>query len=135
MKGTKMLKYFGAISVTFLAFAATAPAQAPALGLLDGLQKGQWTLKPRGSTGAGQQLCLGDPAILLQIRHAQESCSYYVIEDRPQSVRVSYKCGGSDHGVTTIRRESSQLVQIQSQGIKNNAPFSFSVEGRRTGSC
>ncbi|SIN90354.1 hypothetical protein SAMN02745824_2237 [Parasphingorhabdus marina DSM 22363] len=135
MKGTKMLKYFGAVSVTFFAFAASAPAQAPALALLDGLQKGQWTLKPRGSTGAGQQLCLGDPAILLQIRHAQESCSYYVIEDRPQSVRVSYKCGGSDHGVTTIRRESSQLVQIQSQGIKNNAPFSFSVEGRRTGSC
>lgn len=135
MKGTKMLKHFSTISVAFLAFTASAPAQAPELGLLDGLQKGQWTLKTRGSTGAGQQVCLGDPAILLQIRHAQESCSRYVIEDRPQSVRVSYKCGGSDHGVTSIRRESSQLIQIHSQGIKDNAPFSFSVEGRRTGSC
>lgn len=135
MKGTKMLKHFSTISVAFLAFTASAPAQAPELGLLDGLQKGQWTLKTRGSTGAGQQVCLGDPAILLQIRHAQESCSRYVIEDRPQSVRVSYKCGGSDHGVTSIRKESSQLIQIHSQGIKDNAPFSFSVEGRRTGSC
>lgn len=135
MKGTKMLKHFSTISVAFLTFTASAPAQAPELGLLDGLQKGQWTLKTRGSTGAGQQVCLGDPAILLQIRHAQESCSRYVIEDRPQSVRVSYKCGGSDHGVTSIRRESSQLIQIHSQGIKDNAPFSFSVEGRRTGSC
>lgn len=135
MKGVTLMKTISSAAAVLLTFAASAPAQAPELGLLDGLQKGEWTLKPRGSAGEGQKVCLGDPKVLLQIRHREESCSRYVIQDTPGSIRVSYKCGGADHGVTTIRRESSQLVQIQSQGIEGNAPFSFSVEARRTGSC
>lgn len=135
MKGIILIKAISASTAAFFAFSVSAPAQAPDLALLNGLQKGEWTLKSRGSSDGGQKVCLGDPAILLQIQHSGTSCSRYVIQDTPNSVRVSYKCGSSDHGVTTIKRESSGLVQIQSQGIKGNAPFSFNVEGRRTGAC
>ena len=135
MKGMTLIKTISASTAVFLAFSVSAPAQAPELALLTGLQKGEWTLKTRGSNDSGKKVCLGDPAILLQIQHSGATCSRYIIQDTPSSIRVSYKCGSSDHGVTTIKRESSGLVQIQSQGIKANAPFSFSVEGRRTGSC
>ncbi|MEP2103040.1 MAG: hypothetical protein ABJP02_05160 [Parasphingorhabdus sp.] len=135
MKGITLIKTISASAAGLLAFSVSAPAQAPELALLDGLQKGEWTLKARGSAGPGKKVCLGDPRILLQIQHSGTTCSRYVIQDTPNSVRVSYKCGSSDHGVTTIKRESSGLVQIQSQGIESNAPFSFSVEGRRTGAC
>lgn len=135
MKGIILIKTISASAAAFLAFSVSVPAQAPELALLDGLQKGEWTLKGRGSADSGKSICLGDPKILLQIQHSGTTCSRYVIQDTPSSVRVSYKCGSSDHGVTTIKRESSGLVQIQSQGIKGNAPFSFSVEGRRTGAC
>tara|TARA_R110000772_G_scaffold29122_3_gene72969 strand:+ start:2020 stop:2427 length:408 start_codon:yes stop_codon:yes gene_type:complete len=135
MKGMTLIKTISASTAVFLAFSVSAPAQAPELALLTGLQKGEWTLKTRGSTDSGKKVCLGDPSILLQIQHSGATCSRYIIQDTPSSIRVSYKCGSSDHGVTTIKRESSGLVQIQSQGIKANAPFSFSVEGRRTGSC
>jgi hypothetical protein len=37
--------------------------------------------------------------------------------------------------LTTIRKESSRIIHIQSQGIRNNAPFSFSAEGRKIGPC
>ncbi|MEP2988736.1 MAG: hypothetical protein ABJN65_09720 [Parasphingorhabdus sp.] len=130
-----LIKVIGVSATAFFAFTIAAPAQTPGLVLLDGLKKGAWILKPRGSTEEGERVCLGDPKILLQIKHSGASCSRYVIEDGPQNLRVSYKCGGLGHGVTTIRGESSGLVQIQSQGIENNAPFSFSVEARHVGSC
>jgi len=105
------------------------------LAVLDGLQKGEWSLRERGAPNGGEKICLGDPLKLTQIQHGSASCSRYIIENTPKSLRISYKCGNLGHGVTTIRRESSGLVQIQSQGIASNAPFSFTVEARRTGSC
>lgn len=135
MNITSLIKMTGVSIATFFAFTVSVPAQTPGLVLLDGLKKGSWILKPRGSTQEGQRVCLGDPKLLLQIQHGSASCSRYVIQDSPQNLRVSYKCGSIGHGVTTIRKESSGLVQIQSQGIENNAPFSFSVEGRHAGPC
>lgn len=135
MKKIVPVKAIGLSIAAFFAFSATAPAQTPGLELLEGLKKGAWILKPRGSTESGQRVCLGDPELLLQIQHGSASCSRYVIEDNPNNLRVSYKCGAVGHGVTSIRKESNGLVQIQSQGIENNGPFSFSVEGRHVGSC
>ncbi|MEH6757792.1 MAG: hypothetical protein V7676_09785 [Parasphingorhabdus sp.] len=135
MKGITLIKTVSASIAAILTFSVSAPAQAPEMVLLAGLQKGEWTLKTRGSDDASKKICLGDPTKLLQIQHNGTTCSRYVIQDTPTNLRVSYKCGSADHGVTTIKRESSGLVQIQSQGIKANAPFSFNVEGRRTGPC
>jgi len=135
MKGITLMKAISTSAAALFAFSGAAPAQAPGLAVFDGLQKGGWTLKAQGSTDAGKRVCLGDPGLLIQIQHGNATCSRYVIENTPKSLRVSYKCGNLGHGVTTIRRESSSVVQIHSQGIANNAPFSFSVEGRRTGAC
>lgn len=135
MKGMSLIKAISTSAAAFVAFSGVAPAQAPSLAVLDGLQKGDWILKPRGSANAGKRVCLGDPSLLIQVQHGSAKCTRYVIENTPKSLRVSYKCGNLGHGVTSIRRESSGLVQIHSQGIANNAPFSFSVEGRRTGAC
>ncbi len=135
MKGLKLIKFISVSAAILSGFAVAAPAQTPSLALLDGLMQGEWTLKERGSSDAGQKICLGNPEVLLQIRHRNLSCTRYVIENSPKKLRVSYKCGNAGHGVTEIKRESSALVQISSQGIRNNAPFSFTVEGRRTGPC
>lgn len=135
MKGLKLFKVVSATAAILSGFAIAAPAQTPGLAVLDGLMHGEWTLKERGSTDAGQKVCLGNPELLLQIQHSNMACTRYVIENSPKKLRVSYKCGGAGHGVTEIKQESSALVQIYSQGIRNNAPFSFSAEGRRTGRC
>jgi len=135
MKGLKLIKIISASAAVLSGFAMAAPAQTPGLTLLDGLTQGEWTLKERGTTGSGQKVCLGNPELLLQIQHGNASCTRYVIENSPRKLRVSYKCGRAGQGVTEIKLESSNLVQIYSQGIRNDAPFSFSMEGRRTGSC
>ena len=135
MKGLKLIKSISATAAILFGFAVAAPAQTPGLAALDGLMPGEWTLKERGSRDPGQKVCLGNPEVLLQIQHSNISCKRYVIENSPKKLRVSYKCGGAGHGVTEIKHESSALVQITSQGIRNNAPFSVNLEGRRTGSC
>jgi hypothetical protein len=107
-------------------------------GLLDSLERGLWQLRAVGGGPSGaavNQICLGDSNRLVQIQHGNTPCTQFVVRSAPNSVTISYSCKGEGQGLTTIRKESGKLIQIQSQGIRNNAPFSFSVEGRKTGTC
>ncbi|RDV07586.1 hypothetical protein DXH95_09705 [Sphingorhabdus pulchriflava] len=116
-----------------------AAAQADASGLLDSLERGRWQLRSVGSSAASltvSQLCLGESRYLAQIQHGSTTqCSHFVVKSTPSSVTISYSCKGAGQGLTTIRKENDRLVQIQSQGIHNGSPFSFSAEARRTGPC
>jgi hypothetical protein len=117
---------------------ASAFAQGGDLSLLESLERGLWQLRAVGggaSSAPVSQLCVGNPSRLTQIQHGDSACDYYVVRSVPNSVTVSYSCKGQGQGLTTIRKESGKLIHIQSQGIRNNSPFSFSVEGRRSGAC
>jgi hypothetical protein len=126
----------------FLSLGAGSAVQSVAAAdggnLLQTLERGLWQLRAVGSGGSGSaasQLCVGDPRMLAQIQHGTTSCTHQIVDSTATSVTIGYNCQGAGHGLTTIRKESGRLVQIKSQGIRNSAPFSFSVEGRRSGSC
>ncbi len=123
-----------ALSVTVMAAALPAVAQAPELAMLDTLERGSWDLRVR-STGAISQICVRTGREFIQLRHRQTGCSRFVVEDEPGEVTVQYTCRGAGYGRTTIRRESAGLVQIRSQGIHSGTPFSIEGEARRTGDC
>jgi hypothetical protein len=118
-----------------LTSASVAFAQVNDLSLLHTLERGQWTLRAIGAEAPLTKICLGNPEMLTQIQHSGVVCERYVVRSAVNSVTVSYTCKGQGQGLTTIRKESNRIVHIQSQGIHNNAPFSFAVEGRRTGPC
>lgn len=118
-----------------LAGASAVPAQAPSLAMLDGLEKGSWQLRERGSDAVLQTVCVGDARRMIQIQHPRANCSRYIIEDTPKSVTVHYTCPGAGHGRTTIRSETNRLVQIDTQGIADGKPFSQAIEARRAGPC
>jgi hypothetical protein len=118
--------------------AAQSVAASDETSLLQTLERGLWQLRAvgRGSAGAvASEMCISDPRMLAQIQHGAASCAHQLVDSTANSVTISYSCKGAGQGLTTIRKESGRLVQIQSQGIRNNAPFSFSVEGRRSGGC
>ena len=118
--------------------AAQSVAASDGTDLLQTLERGLWQLRAVGSSSAGaapSQLCIGDPRMLVQIQHGTTICTHHIVDSTANSVTISYSCKGAGQGLTTIRKESGRLVQIKSQGIRNNAPFSFSVEGRRSGGC
>ena len=120
------------LSLTSTSFAF---AQANDLSLLHTLERGQWSLRAVGAEAPLTKICLGNPELLTQIQHSGVACERYVVRSTVNSVTVSYTCKGQGQGLTTIRKESNRIIHIQSQGIHNNAPFSFAVEGRRTGPC
>jgi hypothetical protein len=139
-----MTKHFKRIGlVTFIGLSASGAAFAFAQdedsnGLLASIERGMWQLRTVGggaSGAAASQLCVADPKQLVQIQHGSAACSHFVVRSTANTITISYSCKGAGQGLTTIRKENGRLLQIQSQGIRNSAPFSFSVEGRRAGGC
>lgn len=115
-------------------------AAVPALGqralaALDRIDAGLWELRARDQSLATDRLCIASARRFIQLRHPDAACERVVVEDGADQVTVQYTCQGHGYGRTTIRRESAQLVQIETQGIAGGLPFAFSVEARRMGSC
>lgn len=110
-------------------------AEQPALAMLDQLQPGQWEVRDRDPTGGRSLVCLESGRRLIQIRHMRESCRSLTVEDTAEAVTVHYACPGNGYGQTSVRFESAQLVQLETQGIAQGLPFNVRAEVRRVGSC
>ena len=111
-----------------------AIAQTPGLAMLDGLAAGQWVLNDHGHT-ADRILCITDWRRVLQLHNGAAACTHFTLDDTPSMVRVHYTCGSAGSGETIVRRESSRLVQLDTQGIDAGTPFSDSYEARFSGPC
>jgi hypothetical protein len=131
----RWLRYAMMMGGLSLALAAPATGQRPSLAMLDQLEKGSWELRLREDGARPQRLCLNDARRLIQLRHPTASCERLVVDDEATQVTVQYTCRGQGYGRTHIRRETSRLVQIDSQGIADGLPFAFAAEARRVGEC
>jgi hypothetical protein len=122
-----------AIASTAVPVTGQDPVRAPMA--LTSLQLGQWEIRSRTDPTVNRSVCLGDPRALIQLRHTGATCKKYVISNDPRATTVHYSCPAGGHGQTTIRVETPRLIQLESQGVANRAPFSFTAEGRRIGNC
>ena len=135
MTRLKFLFACGAIMTSGGGLSAAAPIEAPLPAALASLQPGQWALRSRDGSAPPKMLCLGDPRVLLQVRHNGPACSKVVLSSTGGAVVVNYSCLGGSNGRTEIRVETPRVIQIESQGIEAKAPFEWSYEGRRIGEC
>lgn len=130
-----------AVIVTLLAsssaiIGAVGLQPPPQLAMLERLERGSWQLSNRGDGVDGKaRVCLVNGRELIQLRHSRQRCRSTIVDDTPNEVTVQYSCPGNGYGRTHIRRESDELVQLDSQGIENGLPFAFSAEARWVGSC
>jgi Protein of unknown function (DUF3617). len=118
-----------------LLLAMPAGAEKPNLAMLDQLESGAWEVRMRGDAAPPRSMCVSSGRAFIQLRHPGQPCSTVVIDDKAQEVTVQYTCKGQGYGRTHVRRETSRLVQIDSQGIVGGVPFSFAAEARRVGKC
>ncbi|MFM9976871.1 MAG: DUF3617 domain-containing protein [Sphingomonadaceae bacterium] len=110
--------------------------EAPFVPALSALQPGLWAVRSRDPDGPPpRQFCLGDPRVLLQLRHHGQSCRNFVVSNEPTMAVVTYSCPGRGNGRTTIRVETPRLAQIESSGIADQSPFDLALEARRIGEC
>jgi hypothetical protein len=131
------LKRLLALSVSLLMAGGVwaAPADPSVPTALATLQSGQWVLRSRDGSAPPKTLCLGDPRILLQIRHGAPPCNKYMITNNPTQAVVHYSCAAAGNGRTEIRVETPRVIQIESQGIEGKELFDWAYEGRRVGEC
>lgn len=122
--------------LALLAFLGPAlTAQRPSLAMLDHLQPGQWEVRDRDLAGGRSRLCIENGRRLIQIRHMREVCRSFTVQDTADTVTVHYTCPGNGYGQTSVRYESAQLVQLETQGIAQGLPFNIRAEVRRVGAC
>lgn len=122
------------LAALLVSLALPALAQADSLTMLRTLSKGEWTIKHRDGS-PDRKICVRSGEELIQLRHSNQGCSRFVVEDAANRITVQYTCPGNGYGRTNIRKEAGGLVQIESQGISSGLPFQFAAEGRRTGDC
>jgi len=119
----------------FVTAAAFGAADNSTKGLLGNLDHGDWELRIRNDNGAKRHICFDGGLQLVQLRHAGMNCKSVVLSNTPEQMTVQYTCPAQGYGRTSIRRETSRLVQIDSQGIEKGVPFAFAAEARRVGAC
>lgn len=120
-------------AVTMAGAAWAAPAEAPRLALSGAMQPGLWQMRDAG--GRPFDMCVRDPAVLLQLRNRGAQCSRFVIDDRADAATVHLTCPGRGHNRTTITVQTPRHVRIESEGLEGGAPFSLDIDARRIGAC
>lgn len=123
------------LAASLAASAVPALADAPVSALLGRIELGGWDLRVREAGGQVERICVREPERLIQLRHPGAACQRIIVEETASLVTVQYTCPGRGYGRTTIRMESSRLVQIDTQGTAGGLPFAFAAEGRRMGAC
>src|SRR4051812_13508873 len=121
-----------AVSAALLLAAWPGATQQP--GPLAQVERGRWELRaPNGAALGGG--CLGDPVLLAQPFNAPHPCTSEILSSEGHVVTVSFVCPGMGRGRTLLRVETPRLVQIDSQGISNGAPFALRAVARHAGPC
>ena len=115
--------------------APAAPAR-PALTALGAVMPGMWRLRMLdGRNQPPHDICVADRQALMQLRHPGVACETLVVANGPKVTTLQYSCRGAGWGRTSLHLETPTVVQIDTQGIADKAPFAFLVEARRIGDC
>lgn len=131
---TSRIRLAMAMAGLLVAISAPAAGQRPALAMLNDLDAGRWELRVRDD-GSVERICLPNVKRLIQLRHPADACERLIVTDAASEVTVQYTCRGRGYGRTHIRRETSRLIQLDTQGIADGLPFAFAAEARRVGDC
>ena len=122
------------VILIFVAASAAMIAAAPPSALAN-IAGGLWEIT--GSPGTKEPIreCVGDVAALAEFEHRASHCTRSVVNDRGMSTLISYKCGDSGFGQSTIEVITPRSLQISTQGISDQLPYNYVLQAHRVGDC
>lgn len=120
--------------VAALILSAPVLAAAPTMKAFAGWRAGQWRVAVLGGHPAAPQ-CVADPATVLLAGRPDAGCQFSVIEDTPNGGVVTYRCTDGRQGRTEVRRDTSELLTVDAQGVESGRPFASRTEWARAGNC
>ena len=118
--------------------ALTVPAAAYGAARSSALTKvmgGLWEISGAPGIRAPVRECVMDVTALAQFEHRGQHCSYSVVKDRPSSTLIHYNCGTAGFGQSDVDVLTPRSLQIRTQGISEQLPFSYVLQARRVGEC
>ncbi len=123
------------IGAALLGAGFVVPAISQEAGnFLENVKKGEWTVRFRDGSGA-RKLCLRSGTELTQLRQKNSGCERLIVDEDADSVTVHHACKNRGYSRTSVRKETRNLLQIESQGFFDQQPFQYSAEARWTGPC
>jgi hypothetical protein len=114
------------------ALALTGASQPPVLGTSQG---GLWEIVGAPGAKAPVRQCLADVTALAGFEHRGKPCRFKVIKSSADSTVVEYSCGPAGFGRSEVDVITPRSLRIDTQGISNQAPFSYVLQARRVGDC
>ncbi len=80
--------------------------------------------------------CAAGAAAFLRFRHNHiAGCRDQFVQPGENRTIVTYSCAAQGWGRTELRRETSNLYHLDTQGIRDGKPFALRAEIRRVGNC
>jgi hypothetical protein len=136
MSHQRSLARRGALGLAGLVAVATPVfALAPGeIGALSKLERGRWQMRD-AQAGTARFVCLGDPAVFLQLEHRGLNCGREILASEADSATVQYTCPKRGFAHTSIRVETGRLARIDTQGLIDGRPFSYRIEASKVGGC
>jgi hypothetical protein len=118
------------LAVPVLAFAYAGPGEA-----LSKLERGRWLVHSAARGGIERSVCLGEPALLLQVEHGAAGCAHEWVRSEAAGGAVQYTCPGRGFGRTELRIETSKVATIDTQGLVDGRPFAYRATARKVSEC
>lgn len=112
---------------------AAAVSRTPILAF-NRIQPGAWQLRALDGSPP-RRICVASGDELIQLGHPGAACSRFVLTNEAGLAIINYTCTGHGYGRTTVKVETPELIQLDSQGVIDRAPFQVVYEGRRVGEC
>ena len=119
----------GALTVLTL----TAATQRPAA--LSVTSAGLWEVSGVPGAKAPVRQCVSEVIALAHFEHRQKNCPRNVLSDGPSSTVIQYNCTGGDFGRSKVTVVTPRSLKIETQGISDKLPFSYTLQARRVGDC
>ena len=127
------MDFRGVFAVAGIALVPLIAAASPA-GVLSQIQPGLWEFSgPRNAPV--RRVCVGETPLLGQIEHQAPRCTRSVVRNDSALAVIDYDCPGAGFGHSEVTVLTPRSIRVQTQGISAGAPFNYSVQGRRVGSC
>ena len=102
---------------------------------LSGAAPGLWEMTGVQGKKSAVRECLPKLAALGQYEHRGRTCTATTLSDDGKVMLITYTCGAKDFGRTSIKLVTPRNLRVETQGISEGMPFSYTVEARRVGEC
>ena len=127
------LKLIGVCGGVIAGALALTAAQRPSA--LSATSAGLWEISGVPGAKAPAKQCVSEVISLAHYEHRQKNCPRNVLSDGPSSTVIQYNCPGGDFGRSKVTVLTPRSLKIETQGISDKLPFSYTLQARRVGDC